>query len=131
MTITQILNYSNETNTPIELQGAKSYLKKTASCISGEIWNEETRRMIKPASISAKHLRFPDMDIETQDLTYVGIQVRTRYSEQYYWFKCFEDINDPDAYWFFDHTYNRNNGQITKAKGMRVYKLMEKIQENY
>lgn len=129
MTITQILNYTQETNTPFELQGAKSYLKKTASCISGEFYNKETGRMIKPASISAKHLRFPDLDRNTQNRTFVGIEVRTRYSEQYYWFMTFDDVNDPNAYWFFDHAYNRNNAQITKKPGKRVRKLVETIEK--
>ena len=130
MTINQILNYSNETSTPIEMNGARSYLKKTASCISGEFYNKETGRMIKPASISAKHLRFPNLDRETQELTYVGIEVKTRYSDQYYWFMTFDDVNDPDAYWFFDHAYNRNTGQSVKRKGKRVYNLISKIEQH-
>ena len=130
MTISQILNFGKNTNTRIELNGACSYLKRTASCISGEIYDKETNRMIKPKSISAKHLRFPEMDRQTQDRTFVGIEVRTRYSDQYYWFMTFDDVNDPDAYWFFDHAYNRNTGQSVKKKGQRVYNLIDKIEQH-
>lgn len=118
MTINQILNYTQGTNTPFELQGAKSYIERHAL------------RINKPASISTKHLRYPNLDVVTQNISYVGIEVKTRYSEQYYWFMTFDDVNDPDAYWFFDHAYNRNNGQITKKKGARVYKLIEKIENH-
>jgi len=130
MTITQILNFGKNTNTTIELNGARSYLKRTASCISGELYDKATNRFIKPKSISAKHLRFPELDRETQNRTFVGIEVRTRYSDQYYWFMTFDDVNDPDAYWFFDHAYNRNTGQSVKKRGKRVLNLISKIEQH-
>ena len=117
MTITQILNFAENTNTRIELNGAHSYISRAG-------------RFDKPASISKEHVRFPNLDRETQELTYVGIEVKTRYSDQYYWFMTFDDVNDPDAYWFFDHAYNRNTGQSVKKKGQRVYNLIDKIDQH-
>ncbi len=123
MTISQILNFGKNTNTRIDLNGACSYLCATASCVSGDL-------LKRPASISKDHLRFPEFDRRTQDKTYVGVEVRTRYSDQYYWFMTFDDVNDPDAYWFFDHAYNRNTGQSVKKKGTRVYNLINKIEQH-
>lgn len=123
MTIQEILNYGKNTNTPIELNGACSYLGRTAFCISGDLKK-------RPASICKNHLRFPNQDIKTQRHSYVGIEVKTKYSEQYYWFKTYSDINDENAYWFFDHAYNRNNGISTYRKGKRVWNLIMKIEQH-
>ena len=86
--------------------------------------------MIRPKSISKEHLRFPDQDRKTQTRSYVGVEVKTRYSDQYYWFMTFDDINDPNAYWFFDHRYNRNTGQTIKKRGRVVWNLIDKIEKH-
>ena len=113
MTLSQILNYAKQNDFQTELNFSHSYICPI------------TRRYKKPESISIKHIQ-STLNRETQNWSYVGIQIKTRWSIQFYWFVCY-DLLDSD-FWHYEHTYNQNTGQTIRG-WKKACKLMNKMQK--
>lgn len=113
MNLSQILNYAEKNNCQTETNFAHSYICPI------------TRRYEKPESISIKHIQ-SSVNRETQNWSYVGIQIKTRWSTQFYWFVNY-DLSDSD-FWHFEHIYNQNTGQTIRG-WKKASQLMNKMQK--
>lgn len=113
MNLSQILNYAEKNNCQTEINFAHSFIDRQAM------------RYDKPKSISKEHIRC-EWDKKTQDESYVGIQIKTRWSTMYYWFICYHNEATQNTY-HFDHAYNQNTGQTIRGR-RRAFQLMDKIE---
>lgn len=111
MQLSQILNYAEKNNCQTELNSAHSFIDRI------------TMRYDKPKSISKEHVRCSS-DKKTQHESYVGIQIKTRWSTIYYWFICYHTNNDNEYH--FEHSYNQNTGQTIRGR-QKAYRLIDKI----